>query len=173
MRIEATVKQRKFAAEIAAGRSKRQAYTIAHPEQKMSLPRLRAAATRASKSPAVQAEIRRLLADPIILDTSPKADDPRALREHAVASMIRLTKHSDGVIAAHAAEWLIAFADSLEAARARKPKTDAEQVISELRELYAKALNEPPLVEAVTEGPGDEQAGEAPAENLLQAAVAP
>jgi hypothetical protein len=157
MRIEPTVKQRKFAAEIAAGRSKRQAYAIAHPEQKMSLPSLRAAATRASKSPAVQAEIRRLLTEPIILDTCPKADDPRALREHAVASMIRLTKHSDGVIAAHAADWLIKFAASLEAARESPRMTEREQVIHELRGLYAKALNgAPPLVEAVPETPGEE-----------------
>jgi hypothetical protein len=39
-------------------------------------------------------------------------------------------------------------------------------VISELRELYAKALNEPALVEAVSDG----QAGEAGAENLPQVA---
>jgi hypothetical protein len=156
MRIEPTVKQRKFAAEIAAGRSKREAYAIAHPEQKMSLPSLRATAARASKSPAVQAEIRRLLQDPVLLDTCPKADDPRALREHGVASMIRLTKHSDGVIAAHAAEWLISFAASLEAARAPQGMTEREQVIHELRGLYAKALNGvPPLVEAVSDGAAD------------------
>jgi hypothetical protein len=35
-----------------------------------------------------------------------------------VASMIRVTKHNEGVIAAHAAEWLMSFAGRLDAAEA-------------------------------------------------------
>jgi hypothetical protein len=143
---EPTVKQRKFVEGILVGRSKREAYALSHPEQKMSVRSLRSAATRAARSPAVRAEIRRLLRDPVILDTCPQMDDPRALREHAVASIIRLTNHSDGVIAAHAAEWLIHFANQLAVAGAPQPTTEREQLINELRGLYRKALNQPSLV---------------------------
>jgi hypothetical protein len=88
----------------------------------------------------VKAEIQRLLADPIILDTCPKANDPHALREHAIACMIRLSKHTDGVIAAHAAQWLIDFADSMERARASKPTSERTQLLDDLRGLYERAL---------------------------------
>ena len=152
MLTEPTVRQKRFASEIVAGRSKRAAYELSHPEQKMSLRSLRSAATRASKSPLVQAEIQRLLRDPVVLDACPKAGDPRALREHAIACMIRLTRHTDGVIAAHAARWLIDFASSLERAPVSSPKTERTQIIAELRGLYERALGPaPPLVETAGE----------------------
>jgi hypothetical protein len=146
MRTEPTIKQRRFAVEIAVGRSKRVAYQLSHPEQKMSLRSLRAAAARSARSPVVQAEIRRLITDPVILDTCPQANDPRALIEHAVGCMVRLANGGDAVIALHAAEWLISYADSLEHAPAVKAEADRQQLISELHRLYRKALNPAPLV---------------------------
>ena len=47
-----------------------------------------------------------------------------------------------------------------------------EETVEELRALYRKALSEqePPLVEAASDGAADGQAGEAAAENLSQVA---
>ena len=142
-----TVKQRRFAAEIAAGRSKRLAYAISHPGQKMSLPSLRAAATRAAKSPAVQAEIQRLIPDPVLFEVCPAATDPAKIREHSVAIMAKLSCCSDPYVAFYAATWLVNYADELDAkTKLARPSEDKQALLRDLRGLYRRALAPAPLV---------------------------
>ena len=151
-----TVAQRKFAQHLALGDTQAKAYAKAHPDQHMSLPTLRNKAKLSSKSKAVQAELERLLAEPLlqplILEPCPAAKNPAQLREHAVATMLRLSRHSDPMIAFHAAVWLKDFADAIdESQRGLEPAAERQQILGELRGLYAKALNRAPIVEAVAE----------------------
>jgi len=142
-----TAKQTKFAEGLASGLSKTQAYALAHPNDKSNKLSLRNEASRASRSPAVIAEVQRLWREPIILDQFPQYSDPKALRAHAIATMARLTQHPDGTIAMQAARWLYDYANGLGA----HPETTADRtaLLSDLRSLYQKALKQAPLVETV------------------------
>ena len=131
---------------------------LAHPTQRMKTRSLQAAANRAAKSPAVQAEIQRLMADPVLFTACPQATDAGIVRQHAVAIMVKVSKCSDMAIAAHAADLLARYADNLEAQQAllhAKPADDRQRLIQDLRGLYTKALAAPaaaePLVETVAE----------------------
>jgi acyl transferase domain-containing protein len=113
-RAEPTVAQKRFAEGIVMGKTKTDAYALAHPNDKSSRKTVRMSALNAAKSPAVQAEIKRLWSEPIVLEQFPDASNPHALRAHAVATMARLSKSADQVIAMRAADWLKNYADSLE-----------------------------------------------------------
>jgi hypothetical protein len=141
-----TAKQARFAAEILTGKSKVEAYTIAHPNDKSSRRALRVQASRASQSPGVLAEIERIRKEPIILEQFPDATNPHALRAHAVATMARITQSSDPIIAMRAADWLREYADKLDSI----PSTP-NNLIADLRSLYQKALKATPLIETVAE----------------------
>jgi len=153
-----TQAQRKFAAGMAIGKSKAKAYALAHPGQKMKPASLNTAALRSSKSKAVQDELARLLAEPIlqavVLEPCPGARDPEQLREHACAVMLRLSRHTDALVAFHAACWLREYADAIDTRRHR-PADERQAVLAELRGLYAKALKRPPIIEAAAEPAGD------------------
>jgi len=56
------------------------------------------------------------------------------------------------MIAFHAAVWLKDFADAIdESQRGLEPAAERQQILGELRGLYAKALKRPPLIETVVE----------------------
>lgn len=154
-----TVAQRLFAAGIANGKSKAGAYRDAYPHQHMKPAVLRQSAIKAAKRPNVQAEIQRLMSDPILFMACPQASDPAIVRQHAVAIMTQISRCSDMVMAAHAADWLARYADQLEAQQAAakaRPHEEKQRLLADLRGLYQKALAAPrtpsaPLVETVLE----------------------
>jgi len=147
--------QRRFAQFLALGNPQAKAYAMAYPKQTSKGHPLDVRAAVAVKSKNVQAELKRLLADPIlqplVLEPCPAAKNPAILREHAVATMLRLSRHSDPLVSFHAAQWLMDYANAIDTAT--KPAVSREAILGELRGLYAKALNRPPIVEAVAEAP--------------------
>jgi hypothetical protein len=167
-----TVQQRLFAQHLALGQPQAKAYRAAHPNVKMNAQSLSTAAGRSAKSKAVQKELARLMADPllqpVILEPCAAARDPQQLREHAVAIMLRLSRHPEAQVAFAAASWLAAFADAtdpkLRPAPAEPP--DRERLMRDLRGLYAKALKRPPLVAEVVEATAEPAPGDAPANSV-------
>jgi len=152
-----TQAQRIFAQQLALGKSKPQAYKLAHPNQRMNPKTLASASQRAARSKAVKGELERLMAEPLlqplILEPCPAAKNPAMLREHAVATMLRLSRHSDPLVSFHAAQWLMDYANATDTRTA--PAISREAILGELKGLYAKALNRPPIVEAVAEPESD------------------
>jgi hypothetical protein len=146
-----TAAQSKFAAGILAGKTKTEAYAIAHPNDKSQHRTLRNEASRASQSPGVLAEIERIRKEPIILEQFPDATNPHALRAHAVATMARLTQHVDPIIAMRAADWIREYADKLEQSPMAAAAGGNAQLVADLRGLYQKALKAAPLIETVAE----------------------
>jgi hypothetical protein len=67
--------------------------------------------------------------------------NPHMIMEHCIAAMVRLTQEEKGVVALDAAKWLVGYAQSLLAQNPKTRESD-QQIISELRMLYAKALPE-------------------------------
>lgn len=158
----ATVAQRAFARELALGRSQSKAYALSHPDQKMTTKALASAARAAKKQQGVQEELARLMADPIlqplVMFPCPEARDEMKLREHAVAVMIKLTTHSDPIVAMHCAVWLYDYSCALEQAKAPKtPREDRAKILSDLRGLYAKALKPLPTIVEASPEPADPQ----------------
>lgn len=155
----ATRAQKAFAAAVVGGATLASAYRKAHPGATGSAPgTIRTAAKVAKQSKAVQREIARLMADPLlqpaILESCPEASNPGRLREHAVGIMLKLSRHADPLVAVHCAEWLASYADKLiaESERTRSIEPTRQQILADLRGLYAKALARPaapPLVETV------------------------
>jgi len=86
MERELSVRQRRFAAEIAAGQSRAKAYAIAYPNQRMKKGSLEVVSKKAAKHPKVKAEIERLL-----IQLLPPVPDMRAAYEHAFATVIKLS----------------------------------------------------------------------------------
>lgn len=152
-----TPAQRQFAVGIVTGKTKIDAYAAAHPASRMNRKALGVQAAKAAKSPNVQAEIQRLMADPVLFTACPEATDPTIIRAHGVAIMVKVSRCSDMAIAAHAADWLVRYADNLEARQAAakaKPSDEKQRLLADLRGLYSKALAAPkpaPLVETVIE----------------------
>ena len=149
-----TAAQRRFAQNLALGDTQVAAYRKAHPNQQMSVKTLRRKALSSSKSKAVQTELERLMAEPmlkpLLMEPCPGARSPEQIREHAVATMLRLSRHGDAMISFHAACWLKDYADAID--MKRKPEEpDRRAILGELRGLYAKALNRAPIVETVPE----------------------
>lgn len=152
----ATVAQRKFAQALALGKPATVAYKLAHPEAKTKGVALRNMASRAKKTKAVQDELSRLLGDPVlqplVMLPCPEYQDASKIIEHAVGIMVRLTNHPDPLVQMHAAIWLFDYGKTLKEERKAKSKESREQILSELRGLYAKSLPDPSLiVEAVPE----------------------
>lgn len=137
-----TTAQRTMAAAVVAGKSLSKAYAIAHPGMDRSPITLSKLASKSVAAKNVQAEIARLMADPllqpIVLDVCLEAEDPRALRQHAVSIMLRLSRQPEPQVAFAAACWLRDYAEQLEAGRA--VGQTREQLLGDLRGLYHKAL---------------------------------
>lgn len=139
------------------GQPKTKAYAFAHPNARMTPGSLQTAAKRAAKTEAVQAELSRLMADPmlqpVLLEPCAEARYPDKLREHCVSVMLKLTRHPDPLVVYHAVDWIRAYADQVAAERTlpKPDKNEREKLLGELRGLYSKALNRPPIIETVAE----------------------
>jgi hypothetical protein len=144
-----TVKQTKFAANMLLGMPKTKAYALAHPDDKSKPRTLRVQAVKAAKTPNVQAELARLANTPIILDECPQAGDARAIRGHVLARMLRLSQASEPSVQLFALQWLYDYAGTLESKT--DSTSDREQLLSDLKGLYKKALQQTPIVETVAE----------------------
>lgn len=157
-----TTAQKRFARELSLGKSQTKAYKLAHPTGKTTGRALTTLASRAAKQVAVQDELARLMNDPIlqplVLAQCPEYRDEQRLREHAVGVMIRLTTHSDPIVAMHCAVWLYDYSCALEQAKAPKtPREDRAKILSDLRGLYAKALKPLPTIVEASPEPADPQ----------------
>jgi hypothetical protein len=170
MERELSVRQRRFAAEIAAGHSRAKAYAVAYPDQRMKKSTLEAEAKKAAKHPKVRAEVARLT-----LELLPPVENLRAAYQHALSTILRLTIDSrDDRLRFDAARWLVAQYEKREELEERRVPTGSvvevnrEAIIQDLKELYRRALpelvNEPPLVEVVA-ADGESYAPEDEAEN--------
>ena len=159
---QATVSQKRFAQGIALGKPATVAYKLAHPGVKLSPRSLSVAASKSKKTKAVQEELAKLLAEPmlqpLVLAAFAEAFDERRLREHAVGIMVRLTSHPDPQVQFHAATWIYEYAKQLGEERKSKPKPETrEQLLANLRGIYSKSLPRPEMiVEAVSEQPVSE-----------------
>jgi hypothetical protein len=170
-----SVKQRKFAALVAGGATQ----TSAYEEAGYGSNGKRATWGRNARRLLTKAEVRAEIEE-LRLQMLP-ATDIKAAYEHALTRMIQLSNQDeDKKVSYAAAQWVREETGKLLAERERLekpmrvPDAPVETVISQLRVLYAKALGaEPSLVEVVPEKAGEEQAGEAPAENPPQDAAAP
>jgi hypothetical protein len=100
---------------------------------------------------ALVGELKRLLRVPAVLDEFPAYQDHAKIRQHAVATMVKLTKHPDAPVAMQAAMWLKDYADALQAMSLGKVpnQLEREQILSDLRGMYTKALARAPLVETL------------------------
>ena len=167
-----SVRQRKFASLVAEGKTQIAAYEEAGYSTKGK----RETAGRNARQLAQHAEVRaniEEMRDRLL----PSPGDLRKINEHALAVIVGLSQDArDEKVRLQAAEWLheetgrqIAERERLaKIEQQRGPRRESDQqIIHELRMLYAKALPglEPPLLEAVSDGAPDDQAGEAPAEN--------
>jgi hypothetical protein len=158
MERELSVRQRRFAAEIAAGHSRAKAYAVAYPDQRMKKSTLEAEAKKAAKHPKVRAEVARLS-----MELLPPVENLRAAYQHALSTILRLTIDSrDDRLRFDAARWLVAQYEKREELEEKQSvptggvvEVNREAIIRELKELYRRALpelvNEPPLVEVVAE----------------------
>jgi hypothetical protein len=135
MERELSVRQRRFAAEIAAGRSRAQAYALAYPGQKMKKGTLEVEARKTAKHPRVKAEIERLL-----LQLLPPVQDMRAVYEHALSTVIKLSIESrDDRVRLDCARWLRAECERQEQLMAAvRPEPETERMLTALRALYVQ-----------------------------------
>ena len=148
----ATVAQKRFAQGLALGKPATVAYKLAHPGIKSNQRGLQTTAHKAKKAKAVQAELAKLLAEPmlqpLVLAAFAEAFDSRRLREHAVGVMVRLSAHSDPMIQLHAAQWIYEYSRALEEEkRSTKTKIESkEEVLAKLRGIYSKSLPRPQMI---------------------------
>jgi hypothetical protein len=157
-----TLAQKRFAQGLALGKSTSNAYRIAHPEGKTTGKALATLAQKAKRQKNVQDELARLMAEPMIqpllLEPFPEYQDARRIREHAVGLMVKLTSHSDPVVAMHAAIWLFDYSTVLIEDKKPRPKSESRaDILRELRETYARSLNPPLIVEASVDPVGTPQ----------------
>jgi hypothetical protein len=148
-----TAAQKRFAQALHLGKSQAKAYAVSHPNSTVTGKALASTARRAKQSKAVQDELARLMAEPMIrpllLEPFPEYQDARRIREHAVGLMVKLTSHSDPVVAMHAAIWLFDYSTVLiEEKKAPKKTESRADILAELRATYARSLNPPLIVEA-------------------------
>jgi hypothetical protein len=139
-----TVKQRKFAAGIAAGMPKAKAWDIAYDSNAKPSTK-HVAAKRASQKPAVRAEVERLLKQDVVLQSFPDADNLAALRAQGIRTMVRLAQSEDELVAMQAANWLVTHSEKVAQFTAPGDHPRAE-LFSDLGKLYRKALAAAPQV---------------------------
>jgi hypothetical protein len=162
--MPATTAQKRFAQGMALGKSQSVAYKIAHPTTKMTGKSLATTAQIAAKNRNVKDELARLMKEPLLspllLFPFPEYQDAARLREHAVATMFRLTNHEDPVVAMHAAIWVFDYSKALD--EQRKPKVKVEsraEILASLRATYARNLaRQAPLVIEVAPSDSDDVA---------------
>lgn len=114
-----------------------------------------AAKAKRTREAVARAEWAQLMGEPLaMLACPPKAKDPKGLIEHGLAIMIRVSYSEDQEIAMQAAKWLVSYGEAV--AREIKPAKTADKaddLLANLRGLYAKALKASPdlVVEATSE----------------------
>jgi hypothetical protein len=135
MERELSVRQRRFAAEIAAGNSRAKAYALAYPNQHMKKSSLEVESKKAAKHPKVKAEIERLR-----LQLLPPVEDLRAIYQHSLSAVIKLSIEShDDRVRFDAARWLRAEVEREEQKlAAARTEPEAERLLTVLRSLYNK-----------------------------------
>jgi hypothetical protein len=157
MARELNARQLKFAAAVAAGRTRIEAYE----EAGYAVNGERETAVRNAKRKAKHGEVRAAIEE-MQLQLMPAPDDMRAVYAHGLATIIRLSNScEDSRVRLSAAQWLCAEAEkqaekrqTLEAAQAPNQR---EEIIAELHALYRKALpGQEQLVEAVKAAADDE-----------------
>jgi phage terminase small subunit len=170
-------RQRKFVAAVAQGETYAGAYRSAGYSDGGKPVTTRRNAQRLAKNAEVRASIEEMR-DRLL----PSPGDLKKINEHAMGVIVRLSLEAvDEKVKLAASKWLheetgkqIAERERLEKLQQqRAPRRESqEEIIAELRMLYAKALpkREPELVETVRDWTADKQGGEAAAENLLRVA---
>jgi hypothetical protein len=125
-----------FAASVASGKALVTAYREAYKPANDRAPSVYQNAKRAAKHPQIAERIQQLQ-----LQLLPGPDDIRKIRGHALAVAIQLSVSSeDDRVRLKSAAWLYAEAGRLETLEAARPRDQREEIISELRDLYHKAL---------------------------------
>jgi len=148
-------RQEKFAASVASGKTLVASYREVYMPSNDKAPSTYRNAKRSAKHPGIAARIKELQ-----LERLPAAEDMRAVYQHGLAVIIGLSAScEDPRVRLSAAQFLIREAEKrekLEEARTRNQREGAsprEELIRELRSLYAKALPErAPLVVEVSNG---------------------
>jgi phage terminase small subunit len=168
-------RQRKFVAAVAQGETYAGAYRSAGYADGGKPVTTRRNAQRLAKNAKVRASIEEMR-----LELLPQPKDLRAINEHAMAVIVRLSVEAEEEkVKLAAAQWLheetakqIAERERLEKIQQQRPvrRESDQEIIAELRALYAKALGkrQPELLETVSDWTADGLSGEAAAENLPQ-----
>ena len=81
-------------------------------------------------------------------------ENVRALIEHAIAVVIRITQGENMTLAFEGAKWLAGYAKGLEGARVNggvKVESERSVLVAELREIYKQALPASKVVESTSE----------------------
>ena len=134
-----TVKQKTFAANVAAGLPKTEAYRKAY-NTKMVGSGVRVDAARQSRKPVIKSEIERLT-----LLQLPQAEDAYALRMHARASLVDLAKRAVSEdVRMKSAMYLDSIASATIQARAEPPGETRSAVLADLRVMYQRAMRVAP-----------------------------
>jgi hypothetical protein len=150
---ELSIRQRRFAAEIASGQSRAQAYMRAYPNQHMKKGTLETEAKKAAKHPKVRAEVARLS-----LELLPPVRDMRAAYDHAFSTILKLTldDNSDGRLRFDCARWLRSEYERQQQLAAEALPAPAEDALAVLRTLYheieASAAANPLMLDVEREG---------------------
>jgi hypothetical protein len=160
------VRQQQFASAVASGKSFRAAYAETYGTGNSQPQTVARNARRAAGNPKVKERIEALEAELL-----PGPCDVARLRGHALAVAVDISLHSaDDKARLRAAEWLSAQVEEAERRLAQavvvRPPDPRDEIIDQLRRLYAKALPErepPPLVEEVVEVATEPESLEMPA----------
>jgi phage terminase small subunit len=151
----------KFVAAVAGGKTQ----TAAYKEAGYATNGKPRTAVRNARQLAQNAEVRAAI-EKMQLQLLPDPGDVRVLRAHAMGVIVRLSLEAEEEkVKLAAATWLheetgkqIAERERLARSQERPKRESVQEIIAELRMLYAKALpdREPPLLETVGEAPGEE-----------------
>jgi hypothetical protein len=131
-----TAKQKAFATKVASGMPKTKAFRTAYPDNHSGSAAIRTDASRTSLKPAVRNEIERLQ-----LLTLPAVEDMYALRQHARAVLVDLSKVAKSEdTRAKCAMYLDQVATATIAAQQASPGPERQDILAELRVLYHRAM---------------------------------
>jgi hypothetical protein len=149
-----THRQSEFAAAVAQGKTLADAYRVAYEPKNPMAASVYPNSRRAVKHPAIAARIQELQ-----VELLPAPGDMKAIYQHGLATIIQLSiSCEDSRVRFRAAEWLCQEAEKqLKQEADEQPRGECDEIrrdeiISELREIYRKALpDQAPLVEVVGE----------------------
>jgi hypothetical protein len=132
---EPTVKQRKFAAAIADGESKTEAFAKAYSiKQGTKRASVRRQAVAAAERPAVRREVERLLQAAL-----PAHDDIRALHRHAITRIAELARDGEPGERLRASIWLAEYSDAAARIRGDWAAADPDKDLQKIRAIFQKS----------------------------------